>query len=68
MPAKASIVKSTKEDATVMLQNSDKDVAIADEDTLLLDQSITAKENLEDETIAADIITSQQLRLIYGTG
>lgn len=63
MPAEASIVKSVEEYATVMPQNRDKDVAIIDEDTLLLDQSLTAKENLEDEAIAADIIASQQASL-----
>ena len=64
MPARASIVKSAKEDATFMPQNSDKDAVIVDEDTLLSDQSITAKENLEDETIAADAVILQQASLV----
>uniref|UniRef100_UPI002626CA7E hypothetical protein n=1 Tax=uncultured Campylobacter sp. TaxID=218934 RepID=UPI002626CA7E len=63
MPAEASIIKSVEKDAIVIPQNSDKDVVVTDEDTLLLDQSITAKENLEDETIVADIIASRQASL-----
>lgn len=63
MSVKASIVKSVVKDAIVIPQNSDKDVVITDEDTLLSDQGATVKEDIEDETIAAGIITSQQVSL-----
>ena len=48
MSVKASIAKSVVKDAIVIPQNSDKDVVITDEDTLLSDQGATAKENIED--------------------
>ena len=64
MPTETSIAKSVVKDAIVIPQNSDKDAAVTDEDTLLLDQSIAAKENLEDETIAADAVILQQASLV----
>ena len=63
VPVEASITKSVVKDTIVIPQNSDKDVVITDEDTLLSDQGATAKENIEDETMAADIIASRQASL-----
>ena len=60
MPTETSIAKSVAKDAIVIPQNSDKDVVIKDEDTLLLDQRAMAKEGFEGKTIVADIIALQQ--------
>jgi putative VCBS protein len=60
VPTETSIAKSVVKDAIVILQNSDKDVAATDEDTLLSDQGTTVKENIEDETVENNTIALQQ--------